>query len=58
MLNRIGYDNVGTVEMLNATTIEGVRANIPFLLACLEAARFRAGDAPPGLAAEVRLRPL
>jgi acetyl-CoA carboxylase biotin carboxylase subunit len=43
------------VEILGGIAIEGVKTNIPFLLACLVDERFRAGRVHTGLAGEIKL---
>ena len=45
----------GLLDVLGRTVIEGVKTNIPFLLACLDDARFRAGAVHTGLTGEIRL---
>ena len=45
----------GLLDALGRTVIEGVKTNIPFLLACLDDARFRAGAVHTGLAGEIGL---
>ena len=45
----------GLLAVLGGTVIEGVKTNIPFLMACLDEARFRAGAVHTGLTAEIRL---
>ena len=45
----------GLLEVLKNTVIEGVKTNIPFLLACLDDQRFRAGAVHTGLTGEIRL---
>ena len=45
----------GLLDALGRTSIEGVKTNIPFLLACLEDARFRAGAVHTGLAGDIRV---
>ncbi len=47
----------GLIGSLRVTSIEGVKTNIPFLLACLTDEGFRAGDVHTGLASEIRLPP-
>ena len=42
-------------EALRTTTVEGVKTNIPFLLACLGSPAFGAGDVHTGLSAETLL---
>jgi acetyl-CoA carboxylase biotin carboxylase subunit len=46
----------GLLDALGRTVIEGVKTNIPFLLACLDDDRFRAGAVHTGLTAEIRLK--
>ena len=46
------------IDSLKATTIEGVKTNIPFLLACLGDEKFRAGDVHTGLIAEIQSAPV
>jgi acetyl-CoA carboxylase biotin carboxylase subunit len=43
------------VEILGGIAIEGVKTNIPFLLACLVDERFRAGKVHTGLTGEIKL---
>ena len=45
----------GLIASLQATSIEGVKTNIAFLLACLADQGFRAGDVHTGMAADIRL---
>ncbi len=45
----------GLLDVLDRTVIEGVKTNIPFLLACLDDARFRAGAVHTGLTGDIRL---
>jgi acetyl-CoA carboxylase biotin carboxylase subunit len=45
----------GLLDALGRTVIEGVKTNIPFLLACLDDARFRAGAVHTGLTGEIRV---
>jgi acetyl-CoA carboxylase biotin carboxylase subunit len=45
----------GLLDALGNTAIEGVKTNIPFLLACLDDERFRAGAVHTGLTGEIRL---
>ena len=45
----------GLLDALGRTVIEGVKTNIPFLLACLDDARFRAGAVHTGLTGEIVL---
>ncbi len=45
----------GLLEVLARTVIEGVKTNIPFLLACLDDPRFRAGTVHTGLTGEIRV---
>ncbi len=47
----------GLLDALGRTLIEGVRTNIPFLLACLDDGRFRAGAVHTGLTREIQLPP-
>jgi acetyl-CoA carboxylase, biotin carboxylase subunit len=46
------------LEALDATVIEGVKHNLPFVRAVVDSAEFRAGDVHTGLAAEVQARRL
>jgi acetyl-CoA carboxylase, biotin carboxylase subunit len=45
----------GLLDVLGTTVIEGVKTNIPFLLACLDDSRFRAGAVHTGLTGEIRI---
>ncbi len=45
----------GLLDVLGRTVIEGVKTNIPFLLACLDDDRFRAGAVHTGLSGDIRV---
>ena len=45
----------GLLDVLGRTRIEGVKTNIPFLLACLDDPSFRAGAVHTGLTGDIRV---
>ena len=45
----------GLLDVLGRTVIEGLKTNVPFLLACLDDERFRAGAVHTGVSGEIRV---